>query len=153
LERGIFKRLRFLVCEMIPKRKKSGSMFVLFLIVLCVVIHDVVGGPADRIERAATSSCGKSQIAKGLSVGGNNTKPHTWPWMVALQKKLPENKSEFFCAGSLITERHVVSGNESIPRYSIDSSSSLPSSCSLFHQKVLRCTDLAETSFRLGWQA
>jgi secreted trypsin-like serine protease len=106
---------------MIPKRKKSGSMFVLFLIVLCVVIHDVVGGPADRIERAATSSCGKSQIAKGLSVGGNNTKPHTWPWMVALQKKLPENKSEFFCAGSLITEQHVVSGkDESIPWYSVD---------------------------------
>jgi hypothetical protein len=96
---------------MIPKRKKSGSMFALLSVVLCVVIHDVAGGPTDRVECAATSaSCGKSQADHELSNGGNYSIQHTWPWMVALQKKLPENKSEFFCAGSLIAERHVVSG-------------------------------------------
>jgi hypothetical protein len=98
---------------MIPKRMKFASMFVLLSVVLCIVIHDVVGGPTDRVERAVTSSrCGKSRAARELSIGGNHTVPHSWPWMVALRKKLPENKSEFFCAGSLIAERHVVSGKK-----------------------------------------
>jgi secreted trypsin-like serine protease len=96
---------------MIPKRLKSGSMFVLLSIMLCIVIRVVVGGPTDRVERAVTSTkCGKSQLTRGLSVGGNHTIPRSWPWLVALRKELPENKSEFFCAGSLIAERHVVSG-------------------------------------------
>jgi hypothetical protein len=104
---------------MILKRMKSASTFVLVSAVLCVVIHGVAGGPADRIERATTSRCGRSIAARELSVGGIHTKPNTWPWMVALQKKLAKNKSEFFCAGSLITERHVVSGkDESVPWYS-----------------------------------
>jgi hypothetical protein len=37
---------------MILKRMKSASMFVLVSVVLCIVIHDVVGGPTDRVERA-----------------------------------------------------------------------------------------------------
>jgi hypothetical protein len=98
---------------MILKRMKSARMFVLLSVVLCIVTHDVVGGPTDRIKRAVTSTrCGKSRAARELSIGGSHTVPHSWPWMVALQKKLPENKSKFFCAGSLIAERHVVSGKD-----------------------------------------
>jgi hypothetical protein len=92
---------------------KSASTFVLLLVVLCIVIHDVAGGPTDRVERAVTSTrCGKSQAARELSIGGSHTALHSWPWMVALQKKLPENKSKFFCTGSLIAERHIVSGKD-----------------------------------------
>jgi hypothetical protein len=93
---------------MIPKRMKSGSM-IKFSIVLWVVIHGVAG---DHVERAASIRCGRSIAARLLSFGGNHTIPHSWPWMVALRKKLPENKNEFFCAGSLIAERHVVSGKD-----------------------------------------
>jgi secreted trypsin-like serine protease len=34
--------------------------------------------------------------------------------LVALRKNLPNNKTAFFCAGSLVSERHVVSGKEEI---------------------------------------
>jgi hypothetical protein len=37
---------------MILKRMKSASTFVLVSVVLCIVIHDVVGGSTDRVERA-----------------------------------------------------------------------------------------------------
>jgi hypothetical protein len=98
---------------MILKRMKSASTIVLLSIVLCTLIHDVAGGPTDRVERAATPMmCGKSRAARGLSIGGNHTVRNSWPWLVALRKELPGNKSKFFCAGSLIAKRHVVSGED-----------------------------------------
>jgi hypothetical protein len=131
-----FPRERLLVCEMISKRKKTGSMLMLLSVVLFIVIGDVAGGPTDRIERASPSQqCGETKAASGYAVGGTNTRPNSWPWMVALRRDFPENKTAFFCAGSLIAERHVVSGKDKLMAlHSVCSSSFifLRSSCPLF---------------------
>jgi hypothetical protein len=113
-----------------------GVLSVLLLVVFCIVIHDVAGGLSDRFQRAATSRrCGFSVAARELSVGGSHTKPNTWPWLVALYKELPKRKTEFFCAGSLIAQRHVVSGmNDIILR--CYSSLIYHFSCALFPLKV-----------------
>jgi secreted trypsin-like serine protease len=104
---------------MIPKRLKPGLMIVLLSVVLCIVIGDVAGGPTER--STSTKKCGRTRAGNPYSFGGTHTELNAWPWMVALRKELPKNKTAFFCAGSLIAERHVVSGkNEFTPLYSID---------------------------------
>jgi hypothetical protein len=51
--------------------------------------------------------CGGRPAGSGLVYGGNHTRLHSWPWLVALRLK-PTN--DFFCGGSVISERHVISG-------------------------------------------
>jgi secreted trypsin-like serine protease len=53
-------------------------------------------------------SCGLRPAGSGNVWGGNHTRFNSWPWLVVLRFK-PTNA--FFCGGSLIMERHVVSGS------------------------------------------
>lgn len=55
------------------------------------------------------SVCGKKNAAKGLVFGGEQTKPNTWPWIVAFSHRA-KRKQNFFCGGSLVSAKHVVSG-------------------------------------------
>lgn len=52
-------------------------------------------------------SCGLQKIGKGLIVGGSYASAGAWPWFSALKFK---DEDRFFCAGTLFTERHVLSG-------------------------------------------
>ena len=56
------------------------------------------------------NECGKKNAAKGLVYGGEQTKPNTWPWLVAFSHRV-KRKQIFFCGGSLVSTKHVVSGN------------------------------------------
>jgi hypothetical protein len=51
--------------------------------------------------------CGKSHFGIGTVISGRPSTPHSWPWLVAFFFK-PEN--QFFCGGSLISAKHVLSG-------------------------------------------
>lgn len=51
--------------------------------------------------------CGQQFVLAGLIAGGNKTVRGEWPWLVALELK-PDGM--FFCAGTLISEKHVLSG-------------------------------------------
>jgi hypothetical protein len=51
--------------------------------------------------------CGKRLAASGNIWGGDHTSLNSWPWLVALHHS---PKGTFFCAGSLITAKHVASG-------------------------------------------
>lgn len=51
--------------------------------------------------------CGKVSISTGLVVNGEEARPGEFPFLVALYKI--EN-DKFFCAGNLISRRHVLSG-------------------------------------------
>jgi hypothetical protein len=43
---------------------KSAPTFVLVSVVLCIVIHDVAGGPTDRIERAEFVDWNNERVEK-----------------------------------------------------------------------------------------
>lgn len=51
--------------------------------------------------------CGRQQGVVGRVVGGTQAKKNEWPWLVAFVK-LPDEK--YFCAGSLIGVKNIVSG-------------------------------------------
>ena len=54
------------------------------------------------------NNCGSHVEARGLIVGGRKVEKRSkWPWLVAF---VYSEGSEFFCAGSLISKRHVLGG-------------------------------------------
>lgn len=55
-----------------------------------------------------TDHCGQRFIGAGLVVNGSATEANDWPWMVALMYLYKDY--EYFCAGNLVTTRHVLSG-------------------------------------------
>jgi secreted trypsin-like serine protease len=52
-------------------------------------------------------SCGSKIGASGLVFGGEKVQSNEWPWLVALIK-WPKNA--LFCGGSLVSSKHVISG-------------------------------------------
>lgn len=79
------------------KMKLVGVIF--FVAISCGVI---------RATQAQTQGCGRQQKPFGV-FGGMSASKIEWTWVVAFIK-LPEQ--QFFCAGSLISERHVLSGQQ-----------------------------------------
>lgn len=57
-----------------------------------------------------TQNCGLQKVGKGLIVGGSYASAGAWPWFGALKLK---SEDRFFCAGTLFTERHVLTGTRS----------------------------------------
>jgi secreted trypsin-like serine protease len=57
----------------------------------------------------AEDTCGKVSIRSGLVVNGEATQPGEFPFLTALYKL---ETDQFFCAGSLITRRHVLTGKK-----------------------------------------
>jgi hypothetical protein len=56
----------------------------------------------------SSAECGKRPSGRGNSFGSAPVKKETpWPWLVAL---VNWPKDELFCGGSLISEKHVLSG-------------------------------------------
>lgn len=52
--------------------------------------------------------CGKKEGEfKGTVYGGKKTEKAEWPWIVAFLHRKYQN---FFCGGTLISEKHVLSG-------------------------------------------
>jgi secreted trypsin-like serine protease len=63
----------------------------------------------------AEDICGKVSIQSGLVVNGEEARPGEFPFLAALYK-IADDK--FFCAGNLITRRHVLTGEkEKIIKY------------------------------------
>ena len=60
-----------------------------------------------KVQEAA--NCGHKFSGVGYIVGGSKALPNAWPWLTVLLYK-PKNK--FFCGGSLISEKHVISGEK-----------------------------------------
>jgi hypothetical protein len=76
--------------------------FLVIFVAISVICVD-----ASEITTRQPPTCGKRLSGEGNVMGGRHTRLHSWSWLVVLHLK-PTNT--FFCAGSLISERHVVSG-------------------------------------------
>lgn len=75
-------------CEML-----SANNFLLFFVLTSF-------GSAFGEER-----CGSSAKGTGLIIGGNFSDENQWPWLAAL---ITRSESNFFCGGTLISKRHVL---------------------------------------------
>lgn len=54
-------------------------------------------------------NCGKTIfVGAGLIYGGNQSKKNQWPWFASLYDR--KNQNNFFCGASVITKRHLLSG-------------------------------------------
>lgn len=77
------------------------------------VVTDKCGVKRATIQKPAGSknilnlSCGKVSFSIGFVVGGTETIRGQWPFLVALFNL---ETSKFFCGGSLITTKHVLTG-------------------------------------------
>lgn len=52
--------------------------------------------------------CGGVKFAEGLVRGGTRAQRTEWPFIAALYQK---NPTKFFCGGTIISHRHVLTGN------------------------------------------
>jgi secreted trypsin-like serine protease len=60
------------------------------------------------IELSRTSeNCGNRRGVALLSIGGKQSEKNQWPWLVAF---VHTQANTFFCGGSLLSERHILSG-------------------------------------------
>lgn len=71
-----------------------------FILVFAVCVCDC---------KCDASKCGFSDEESGLIIGGTKTPRGKWPWLVALFV-VEENK--FFCGATLISDRHILSGDK-----------------------------------------
>jgi Trypsin len=76
---------------------KFKESFVIFVAICCIHVE----------AQRAREYCGRKFSATGLSFGGRRTHRNEWPWLVALIY-LPKNA--FLCGGSLVSKKHVISG-------------------------------------------
>lgn len=77
---------------------KRVLVLFLFLNVFC-----------DSIPSEKVLKCGKRGAIFGRIWGGENTELNAWPWLVAFR-----HLNNFFCGGSLVSSKHVVSGMKEV---------------------------------------
>lgn len=77
--------------------------FLLIFVVICGVFGQLQGN---------NQECGMKFLAR--IVGGTSVNQAEWPWLVAFVNTFYER---FFCSGSLVSTKHVVSGEK---KYSIE---------------------------------
>ena len=87
-----------LQCEIIFSAMKFKEVFVVLLLFFVI-----------SVQSNPTLDCGKKNGVQGNVYGGDPTKPNTWPWIVAFLHRVKKKKT-FFCGGSLVSAKHVVSG-------------------------------------------
>lgn len=85
------------VCEMKFKEE--------FLILIVFVAFTAHANPTQR----AVENCGKKPVSVGLVFGGVYSRRHSWPWIVNFQRVID---NQVFCGGSLVSVKHVVSGEK-----------------------------------------
>ena len=60
-----------------------------------------------QLSATEVIECGRKSTVDTRIFNGDEIQPNSWPWIVALNFIL---KNMFFCSGSLISNKHVLSG-------------------------------------------
>lgn len=96
-------------------------------------------------EKLFDLDCGTVPYATGFIIGGEQSKPGQWPFVVAL---LAYTRRQFFCGGSIISKHHVLTAAHCIKeKYSKVSLSSHDITVFLGHHSLLE-TSVARDDLR-----
>lgn len=87
-------------------------LFVQCLAIMC--LSEVLSSSSNRHKRDVRT-CGSSIRNSGLVVHGTSFSRGNFPWIVALINT-KDRANKFFCAGTLVSNRHVITGeNRDLP--------------------------------------
>lgn len=88
------------------------SQVIILLIVLAGFIT-AFDGNLQRFKRQ-NQNCGIPSIfGRGLVYKGESFQRGSWPWMVALMHRSSAKPSKFFCGGTLVSDKKVLTGETS----------------------------------------
>ena len=90
-------------------------IFLKFVVLFYFVVPQLVFGANDVRQqlRNATKKCGSpGDGIRSRIVGGDAFERGDLPWMVALTKNVENQAPDFFCTGTLVSFRHVITGND-----------------------------------------
>lgn len=76
----------------------SNFCSIIIVITFCVFQNNRVNG----------MECGRVNLTRPVVESGNVILRNEWPFIAALYEKRP---TEFFCGGTVISSRHVLTGN------------------------------------------
>ena len=65
---------------------------------------------------SVTDDCGTRSYSTGTIFGGNYAVIRQWPWFARLFR-IGQVKDQFFCGGSLISDKHVLTGKETKTKF------------------------------------
>lgn len=74
-----------------------------FLSVVACLVYQLVNW------KVMANECGIISIPRGLTIEENQTKKGVWPFAAALYEK---KESRLLCGGTLISTRHILTGNK-----------------------------------------
>ena len=83
--------------------------YLSFCLTLFIIYNVSELNASVSLQKNINSVCGRPAQATAFIIHGEELKRGEFPWMVALlnKSKIP---AEFFCAGTLISTRHVITG-------------------------------------------
>jgi secreted trypsin-like serine protease len=67
-----------------------------------------------KLVKESKITCGKRSGVIGNIIDGESLRRGSFPWLVAFRCL---STNQFFCGGSLVSDRHIVSGEETIYRF------------------------------------
>lgn len=73
-------------------------------LILALTTYEVSGREMTSIQ------CGTANFTRELIWYGNKTERGEWPFLTALFKVKEEEENEFFCGGTLVSSKHVLTG-------------------------------------------
>lgn len=60
-----------------------------------------------NLSEASKEDCGTRKVFVPYIFGGSSIQKAEWPWLVAFFHRI---ESKFFCSGSLVSKKHILSG-------------------------------------------
>ena len=92
----------------------ENRFFLGFFLSLVIILNVLELNATVSQQKIDDRVCGKPSQATGFIVRGKSFNRGEFPWMVALLIKL-KTPAEYFCAATLISTRHVITGKNQMP--------------------------------------
>lgn len=88
---------------------------ILFLLLFIRYVYFINGSEVPVMERQpvhnkSAAQCGVPLGLRGLISGGKTFSPGRFPWMVALFYDDGVNEPKYFCGGTLVSLKHILTG-------------------------------------------